>query len=99
MVYFVMGLIPNSSRHQIDSANATRRDLIELDTVENMNSGKTFDWFRIAARHFATARFVSEGDMDTFVHTEELLRSVYPSRGTCQARARDGYGCLSERNQ
>jgi len=76
IVYFVIGLVPNSSRVLIERENATRGDLIELDVEENMNSGKTFDWFRFAAHRFPTARFISKGDMDTFVYSEDLLRSV-----------------------
>lgn len=54
----------------------TRADIIELDILENMNSGKTFEWFSFAARQFKAAQFTSKGDMDTIIFPGELLRSV-----------------------
>lgn len=82
VVYFVTGIIPNASRALIKSENATRADMIQLDIIENMNSGKSFEWFRFAASRFKFARFISKGDMDTIVFPGEVLRSVsHVSRG------------------
>lgn len=76
VVYFVMGTIPNGSRQLVGRENTSRADIIELDIVENMNSGKSFEWFRFAALHFRSARFISKGDMDTIIFPREVLRSV-----------------------
>lgn len=47
-------------------------DVIEAPSPENMNGGKTFEWFEAAARAFPSAAFVFKCDTDTAVNWELL---------------------------
>jgi len=63
------------SRGALQAEHAKFRDITTLNCTENMNEGKTYDWFR----YFGSSdlalqpRFVAKADEDTFVHPANLL--------------------------
>lgn len=70
--YFVIGRITSDHSAAISQENKTHGDIISLDIEENMNEGKTFEWFLYASHHFTNETFIGKADMDTFVYAEQL---------------------------
>jgi len=48
-------------------------DLIVLPSSENMNDGKTLDYFALMARSSFDADFILKADIDAFVHVDNLV--------------------------
>jgi hypothetical protein len=78
-VAFVMG-------RRSDSSGTPLRDGLYLDIEENMNLGKTFAFFRFAARQFPWAMHIAKMDMDAFPHLHKVMVNLYGSEKPCWAK-------------
>ena len=57
----------------LEREHALYGDIVVLDEPENMNNGKTVNFFRWAARAYPTASFVAKQDDDTFAIPANLV--------------------------
>lgn len=74
--YFIIGRITDEYAQAIREENATYGDILELDIDENMNQGKTVQYFIQAAGWFPDAQFIGKSDMDTFVMVERMMTDI-----------------------
>jgi hypothetical protein len=57
--------------------NRSTGDLIFLtDTTENMDDGKSKDWLHYATKHFSRVSYIGKADMDSFVHSINLVSQL-----------------------
>jgi hypothetical protein len=57
--------------------NKSTGDLVFLiNTVENMNGGKSKDWLHYATRHFPHISYIGKADLDSFLHSKNLVSQL-----------------------
>jgi hypothetical protein len=71
-LYFVLCNVPLALQSQILLEMEVHRDIIVMDCTENMNDGKTYDWFTYVYQHLPPYKFAFKGDDDTFIHLFNL---------------------------
>lgn len=76
-VAFILGRSSSSSHDQ---------DELVLNVTENMNKGKTFDFFRHVAKAYPWATHIGKMDLDTFPYLHRLTESLHDhlASGKCQ---------------
>jgi len=62
--------------HELLNEQEEHRDLLILPSTENMNDGKTLDYFGTIARHSFNTQFVLKSDIDAFVHADNLVSAL-----------------------
>lgn len=93
---FILGQpATQDERIALERENQTYGDLILLPIPENMNEGKTYHWWKYAAEHFSTAKYVAKADTDSYVWMHALeqdlerfngRQSIYYGRMSCGHR-------------
>lgn len=76
LVRFILGFTDDDSA--VIAENEEYGDIVLLPIRENMNSGKTFSWFKTAARRtvFKNIPFVGKADMDTFIWPDKMVEEL-----------------------
>jgi hypothetical protein len=81
---YVIGVegLPETQRTQLEKEKQLHKDIVMLGMHENMNHGKSFEWFKFALEEFPKAMYIAKGDVDAFVHPIHLAQqlSSLPSR-------------------
>jgi len=75
-VYAAFVIAKNSSKNISDEDMAlaqSEEGMLVLDTVENMNRGKSFLWFATALKMFPWATHIGKIDMDTYPFIHKLM--------------------------
>merc|ERR1719191_2325633 len=83
LVYVIgAGGLAEREQAQLQEENKSFGDIAMLSIHENMNEGKTYEWFQFALREYPSAAYIAKGDVDAFVHPVHLARqlSALPSR-------------------
>uniref|UniRef100_A0A7S1QFQ9 Hexosyltransferase n=1 Tax=Alexandrium catenella TaxID=2925 RepID=A0A7S1QFQ9_ALECA len=60
------------------------RDLVILDTFENMNEGKSRSWFHLAATKYPWATHIMKLDLDAFPHVPYILDNLGSHGKACK---------------
>lgn len=55
---------------------AFQRDVLLLNITENMNAGKTYEYFKVAAEAFPWATHIGNMDLDTYPHIHKLVTGL-----------------------
>lgn len=71
--YFVVGNSPTLPTGE----SLEHKDIMFLADPENMNDGKTFDYFKRALEMHPEADYFAKTDMDTFVDVSNLMRMLW----------------------
>lgn len=77
---FVAFVVGRSGNFSID---ADEEDLVVLPSEENMNCGKTREWFHTASNKYSWASHVAKMDMDAFLHVSTLLKVLRDFPSSC----------------
>jgi hypothetical protein len=75
-VFFVCCHPKRGDEHALMLEIQEKRDIVVMDCVENVMSGKTYDWFAYAYKNLCPYKFVMKCDDDTFVHLPNLRRDL-----------------------
>lgn len=54
------------------------RDVFLMPINENMNHGKSFEWFRYASRRFPDMDYIAKADTDVFLHVKNVVDMLRP---------------------
>eukprot|EP00928_Gymnodinium_smaydae_P030123 TRINITY_DN22474_c0_g1_i1.p1 TRINITY_DN22474_c0_g1~~TRINITY_DN22474_c0_g1_i1.p1 ORF type:complete len:377 (+),score=52.85 TRINITY_DN22474_c0_g1_i1:73-1203(+) len=81
---FVIGDCPSRlEREDLRREELKHRDIVVLDVLEGCTDAKLFAWFDLAVGKFPGARYFAKTDLDSFVHSVNLVGqlALLPSGG------------------
>ncbi|CAG8636284.1 21794_t:CDS:2 [Dentiscutata erythropus] len=74
-IRFILGLPKNEYIDKLEEESKMYKDIVILNITENMNEGKTFEYFKWFAKH-REDNYIVKTDDDTFIHLIHYYRDL-----------------------
>mmetsp|Transcript_45700 Transcript_45700/g.130444 ORF Transcript_45700/g.130444 Transcript_45700/m.130444 type:complete len:356 (-) Transcript_45700:120-1187(-) len=61
---------------QLEEESKLYGDIVMLPIAENMNEGKSHEWFKFAQKEYPSATYIAKGDLDALIHPAHLAQQL-----------------------